>query len=225
MSKAKKFPPRKRNIKEDSRELLPRRLVIYGIGEETEKNYIDSLIKAYRLNAHFKIEKKFTGYDPLQMVQMVATDFTNLTEEDKIFIITDTDEFTNIQQARNLAKKLGYVFIESNPCFEYWLIKHLQVYPRPFSKTGKKSIADVCIETLENLAKNFNCCNEEDKKLCKTLQSYQKSDDKLYMLSQHRLDNACQNAKKSTQNAKNYNNPNPSTNFYELIEFCQQYNS
>lgn len=109
--------------------------VISG-GEKRERDFLKALIRQkdlYSLRVAF-VSKEGQGLQPYQMQKMwkevqrsKTVAFSNmaieLDEMDKVFLLTDVDEFHSqlIKILENLGEGSSGEWIISNPCFEIWL--------------------------------------------------------------------------------------------------------
>ncbi|GAB5505160.1 MAG: RloB family protein [Rhizobiaceae bacterium] len=52
-------------------------------------------------------------------------------QNDQVWIVFDTDDHPNINEARQLCKANNIGLAHSSPCFEIWLILHIEDFDRP----------------------------------------------------------------------------------------------
>jgi hypothetical protein len=115
------------------------KIVIYAEGEKTERDYFESMKRAFR-SVVVDIEIIEGAGVPLTIAEK-AIDAAqaerrrgrrqSFTHKDEFWAVFDRDEHPNIPQAiaRCEAADVGIAF--SDPCFELWLILHFQDFDRP----------------------------------------------------------------------------------------------
>lgn len=190
---------RRPHSKKDSK---TRTLIVCG-AEQSEKNYLECLIGHHKINSSTVKIFDFP-YTPERLVietQAIAKAEVKLGEKfDHVFCIVDRDDFAHFNRAKAHAAKLNYVYIESHPCFEYWLLIHFKPTDMPFAKKGELSVGDVCYKELRSLYKG-----------------YEKNSKKVYVDLLDRMDGAIRYAERTFEQAKLNNEYNPSSNFYLVV--------
>lgn len=143
-------------------------------GEKTERDYLKKLIDKYKINtANFEIVGK--GEGPLSIATTAIQKFDEAygtpNSFDQVFCVFDRDSFGDFNDAVTLCenknseiisrmKELGeepdeereyFKAITSNPCFEYWVLLHLNYTDKGYSATGRRSICDSVIDDIKAL--------------------------------------------------------------------------
>lgn len=122
-----------------------RYLVVSG-GKVTEPQYFAWLTNELGISGSVVVVGPSGGTDPVSVVQRAS----QLAREDqkdsrdsgadaytKVWAVTDVDDFTNLNKASRLAKDSDIELVISNPCFEVWLIDHLEQCPASCSETKR----------------------------------------------------------------------------------------
>lgn len=142
MARRAKEPPSGRPTR--SRERFKRRLAVCG-GRTTEPEYFELVRDELGLSRTLSINKAKAGLDPLslvrQAVKLAKAEKTAAKADGRdgyasIWAITDCDDFKCLGKAQQEAKGSGVDLIVSNPCFEAWLIDHVQVCPDSCASTA-----------------------------------------------------------------------------------------
>ncbi|GLC88062.1 RloB family protein [Lysinibacillus piscis] len=149
---------RKTGTREENKSIL----IVCG-GEETEPNYF----KAFETYSGCVIHVKKSHKGTSKLVEK-ALEFKNQNEYDSVWCVFDKDDFTDFDQAIDLANKHGIEVAYSNKCFEIWVLMHFGKSPKIHQKELEKE-AD----------KSF-------KNTLKEKQGYSKNMDNLYMLLKSR---------------------------------------
>jgi hypothetical protein len=142
--------------KKASRAGLPAVLIVCE-GRETEPNYLLGLCDARRINrANATIIRGGEETDARALVRKAQRRFEVDRDFDEVFVVCDCAA-EDLSDARALAAKpLKHVtgrfvtveLIVSRPCFELWLLLHLEYVARPFPAAGpvidqlRRSITD-----------------------------------------------------------------------------------
>ncbi|ACV26041.1 RloB family protein [Kangiella koreensis] len=143
-------------------------------GEKTEKDYLNALIDKYKINtANFEVVGK--GEGPMSIVstavQKYDQAYASPNRFDQVFCVFDRDSFGDFNDAVDLcASKNSDVInnmvdsgekpeegreyfkaITSNPCFEYWVLLHLNYTDKGYSATGNRSICGKVVDDIKAL--------------------------------------------------------------------------
>lgn len=125
---------------------------------------------------------------------------------DIIFYVFDRDRNTNedFKKAKEIVEDPDTQLILSNPCFEFWIISHYELYYEPIYPQLLK------------------------KKLLKHLGSYKKNDKDIYNNTKENIETAIDNSKKLHQiQAKKVGilceESNPSTMMFQIIEKIMEF--
>lgn len=192
-------------------------VVIVCEGRETEPNYLKGLCEELKLNSA-NIEVLGIGADPLTIVNFALDKCRKLAEREgnddpkghRVYCVFDKDQHSNYQDAIdkiNSHQKYGIpIFaITSVPCFEYWLLLHFVDSAKPYELKGKKTAGKQLKSELKLFIENFN---EADRNIFKKTKS--------------NIQTAIVRAKRINKTQKKNCTDNPSTNFYELVEYLMQ---
>ena len=174
--------------------------------EKSGCDYLKIMVKALRLHAVCIVQSSATGSAPISVVEDAIKRRDQQAKEKKdrfeiIYCVYDIDEHKSINDARQLASSEKFEVIESNPCFEFWLLLHFTPYSAPIVRKGQKSPADVCVSELK-----------------KHKPSYDKSkiENIFADLFHNKLNDAINNAKKLHNDAQKTNTRNPSTGLWHF---------
>ena len=109
---------------------IPRRVLwVLTEGEKTEPAYLD--MWAHR-NTDVHVEIKDTGMSPDALVRRAKEHERRQPKKhenrdfDEIWCVSDTDEHKKLRHAIDDARQSGIEMVVSNPCFELWLVLHVQ---------------------------------------------------------------------------------------------------
>ncbi|MBU2978803.1 RloB family protein [Alteromonas sp. C1M14] len=188
------------------------KVLIVCEGEKTEPNYFNELVHYYKLNsANVEIDGS-CGSSPKSVFKR-AEKLAKIEQDkgdsyDRIYCVFDKDSHETYEETKAkiaLKKPAGLFFhIVSVPCFEYWLLLHFQYTTKPFSATGRSSIA-----------------NEVLKELKKVMPEYSKGDEKVFCTLLEQLEFAKQNAQRALKAVEKNFTDNPSTHIHELVDYLQ----
>lgn len=178
-------------------------------GKKTEPHYLQDLRDDFKLNnANIKILG--AGADPSKIIKAAINEF-KINDYDRIYCVFDKDQHSQYESAlkriislrEHPNNPIPIYAINSVPCFEYWLLLHFEDTTRPY-KGNKKgtSSAEQVISNLKQYIKN-----------------YKKGDGDIYEKTKPNQAIAIKRAKKNLKLQQNNNTDNPSTNFFELIEY------
>lgn len=196
------------------RETLRPRIIIVCEGEKTEPNYFEDLIQDCRLtSADVAVYGEECDSAPASIVDFAEDIYRkNKGAAQRIFCVFDRDRHETFDAAvtRIAGKRnLGFTEIISYPCFEYWLLLHFSYSRKEYIGTAKKSPGDIVVKELEKI---FN----KDLK-----RPYKKGLKGVYSILKNRINDASKRATMACQDAHQTNNPNPSTNVLDLINFLR----
>ena len=126
--------------KKASRQKGKRHLIVTN-GKVTESGYFQCLIN--EKIARGRVVVRVIEGDPLSVVKAVARKVAIESGDtaqkegyeswSSVWVVTDTDDFCNLEAAERHAKKSGIKLCLSNPCFEVWLIDHIEACSPSFS--------------------------------------------------------------------------------------------
>lgn len=164
----------RRNQRKDAPKSSGLRCLIVTEGEKTEPNYFKGMRKAKRLHGvQVTALQSPLGTDPLSVLKGAVQLFLEGNTHkgilrlnyDYVFVVFDRDQHENyapaLQQVSNYqqykndeGKKVPFVAIPSNPCFEYWLLLHYE------NCMALKDRREVC-KSLLKYYKNYEKKHEE----------------------------------------------------------------
>lgn len=116
---------------------IPTLIVCEG---ETEKNYFKDLKREIR---HTALTIKHTGTDPVTLVQDAGKLADNeRIKPENVWCVFDGEEHKEkFNEALQMAEKMGFKTIYSNPCFERWYILHFSSQNAPIDrKKAEKAV-------------------------------------------------------------------------------------
>ena len=137
MSRKRNAPPAHgRNAHRRQRERKPRYLVVAG-GEVTEKQYFEYC------GTHYNVDLRYRSQ--IRSPRQLADYAVKLKDEDgrdasvdsykMVWVVVDVDDFHDHADAQRICSDNGIGLIISNPCFEVWLIDHVQRCPDSIALT------------------------------------------------------------------------------------------
>lgn len=119
--------------KKATRQKGKRHLIVTN-GKVTESGYFHSLVNEKA--ARGRVVVRVVEGDPYSVVNAVARKLAIESGDtaqkqgyeswSSVWVVTDTDDFCNLEIAERQAKKSGVKLCLSNPCFEVWLIDHVE---------------------------------------------------------------------------------------------------
>ncbi len=179
-------------------------------GKKSEPNYLIGLRDELGLNsANIKVLGK--GVDPLSIVNSALEDF-ELTDFDRVYCVFDKDKHSSYQDALNKINSLRErkrnpipIFaITSVPCFEYWLLLHFVESTKPYNNSGGKSAGDAVKSEIK-----------------KYISNYHEGYESVFEETKKHLSTAITRARRIKNQQGLNKTDNPSTNFFELIEYLK----
>lgn len=177
-------------------------------GEETEKNYFESLKRHLKMGKQLEIivESK----DPLTMIKHMKGEIANRNKKkqrkyqcglNRTWFVFDEDNEAKFSEAIKYAKKHNIKYAYSNISFEVWLLLHFEYFESPFD--NKTLIRKIDQSFKDKLKRPYR---KNDKQIYKDLYRYYpeatKKADKLLIL----------------HSGKTEKESNPSTTVFKLIE-------
>ncbi len=179
-----------------------RTLIVCG-AQCSEKYYLENLLSHHSINtAGIKILD--FAYTPERLVEEIIritkAEKKNGELYDYIFCVVDRDAFEHFAAAKKRSQDHKFHYIESNPCFEYWLLIHFSKTDRPFTAVGGVSVGDSCRRELQ-----------------KHYKQYAKNSRTVYSDLFDKLDGTIKYSERRYNQATAENDFNPSTNFHFLV--------
>jgi hypothetical protein len=111
-------------------------IVLAFEGNNTEHIYFEELKSFHRFNDELIYlhllgrntnDTKSAPKHVFEKLKKEAKDEYNFNKDDELWMIIDKDRWENIPEIIKMCKKQGNMFLAgSNPCFEIWLLLHLQ---------------------------------------------------------------------------------------------------
>lgn len=119
------------------------RILIVTEGERTETQYFKRLASYLRATGVTVdgLDVIGVGRDPMSVVRRAAkrTSDGKLVGQregyDAVWCVFDVDEHVNLDDAVTAAKRFGFSVSVSNPCFEIWLLWHVEDRTKRISRT------------------------------------------------------------------------------------------
>lgn len=177
---------------------------------ETERNYFAQLkaverIKGMQIRPVICEDKNIVGIVKYSINHLKHNRY--FLKGDSVVYVFDRDKNTNedFEEAKKMVKNPNIQLILSNPCFEFWILLHFELYYEPVYPQLLKV------------------------KLQKHMGSYKKNDPNIYNNTKDKIETAKEYSKKVYQMHIDENRQilceesNPSTMLFQLIELIQQY--
>lgn len=205
--------PRGFDRKSGTYNLRPRILIVCE-GEKTEPNYLNDVVSACRLTAaDVRIVGKECDSAPISVVTYAENLYNDSDPKFQyIFCVFDRDRHETFHDAVRKLEKLGakgFSAINSDPCFEYWLLLHFRYTRKSYVKTGSKSPGDVLeAELCQEFKRAFGI-------------EYRKGMPGIYGMLVRLMDDAARRAEQAVRDVHATNDPNPSTDVLRLINFLR----
>ena len=191
------------------------RILIVCEGKKTEPAYFKKLVVAYRVpTAKIKILGD-GGSAPISVVEHAESTRDEDPEFEKIFVVFDRDKHESysraIEKCHTLADNLeaeetSIEVISSVPCFEYWLLLHVEETNRPYGESSG-SPADKLIRDLK----------KHD-----VFTGYSKSDCRFFEQIFHKIDEAGKRAmrflEQAHQDGSILHHEDPSTRVHYIVK-------
>lgn len=208
---AKRKSPSKLARNSPSRNVRDKILIICE-GQKTEKNYFLDLIKHYRIKSAKVRVVSSKQPEPANIFKKAKQELkkseSNGDAYDKIFCVFDKDEhssyaetlssieyeknkFSKKVKSNKKKKELIYVAVNSNPCFEFWLLLHFKKSDKPYKSMHNKS---ACLQVEEDLKKH--------------IKNYKKNSDNIFQATKDKLPTALENSAKINQENINLSEKN-----------------
>ncbi|MDO5067736.1 MAG: RloB family protein [Propionibacteriaceae bacterium] len=131
-----------------------RRGLVVTEGVVTEPQYLHRLKQAMPRSVPF-FEVYGEGTDPLRVVKRALKE-QKKSDYDWVVCLVDRDEHRTLDEAFKLAEKHGIQVLVSNPCFDVWLLWHLEDYTRHSdSKKLQAKLKDLKATKEKHLASSF----------------------------------------------------------------------
>jgi len=106
-------------------------IVIASEGQKTEKMYFNDLKDEYaRSSLHVEVLERFVSASSPSHVLACLNKFKTkyrLRRDDELWMVIDIDRWTeqNLSDVAGKCRDKGFLIAVSNPCFELWLLLHL----------------------------------------------------------------------------------------------------
>ena len=131
------------------------RALIVCEGEKTEPNYIRDFVHHLGLtSADVRVCGEECGSDPRSIYRYAMKVFEADRDYDHVFCVFDQDGHANFVETcariagTRLANKKKIYCINSNPCFEYWILLHYLFTTAPIIAVGGKSAGERAVSEL-----------------------------------------------------------------------------
>ncbi len=150
---------------------LPRtKFWLFCEGENTEPDYFRALSLAFR-GSLIAIEADGGIGDPRRIVAAAARKARDIgiskrrrrspnsfEDRDSVWAIFDHDDHAHFDSAVEQCRSRGIKVARSNPCFEVWLILHVEDYHRPDdSKAVQRHLTNLCLGYDRRGGKSLDC--------------------------------------------------------------------
>lgn len=182
-------------------------MLIVCEGEKTEPSYFSDLLAHYRLSMA-NIEIVGSGADPRTVVKQAKKrrlkEIRNGEKYDRVYCVFDRDEHATFEAACQEANASGITPIRSWPCFEFWLVLHYGYSRQPYARSGGRSAAQNCVETVRQ-----------------HLPGYTKGTRGVFGTLEDSPEQAKANAARALTDAEATEALNPSTEIHLLVEYLQ----
>jgi hypothetical protein len=184
-----------------------KKILIVCEGSKTEPNYLKEVCRYYRINtASVEIAGKECDSAPITVFRFARDRFKDDPSFDEVYCVIDRDSHPTFDEAVSAClthPSMRFRSIRSYPCFEYWILLHFQFTRAPVHGAGGSSPGDVMLKMVKKswpeYTKGLAKCFFELKKNGKT-------------------DTAINNAIRARQDAISTGEPNPSTEFDQLLQ-------
>lgn len=151
------------NIKNRKSNLRQQNKLVLVVCEDKKSgcDYLRLIAKHLRLHTTCIVESSATGSAPISVVEDAIKRIASRKKEkhepfELVFCVWDIDEHTSLNNARQLADAHGFKVIESNPCFEFWLLSHFAYHTAPIVRKANKSPADECVKLLKRYIADYD---------------------------------------------------------------------
>lgn len=151
------------NIKNRKSNLRQQNKLVLVVCEDEKSgcDYLKLMAKHLRLHTTCIVESSATGSAPISVVEDAIKRITSRKKEklepfELVFCVWDIDEHTSLNSARQLADAHEFKVIESNPCFEFWLLLHFAYHTAPIVRKANKSPADECAKLLKRYITDYD---------------------------------------------------------------------
>lgn len=194
-----------------------KRCLIVCEGSKTEPNYFKGLRKSIRLTGlEVEVADNDLGSDPVSVVNKAKNLFMKSRKDDPfdaVFCVFDRDTHETYDRAVGMIRDLQcarapkpFYSIDSDPCFEYWILLHYDCIRRPFLPEGRVSP-----------------CGHAERMIRSHCPEYEKGMTNLFDLLRPRLNTALSNASVANESARRDGRSNPSTRIPLLYEKIEEY--
>ncbi len=151
------------NIKSRKTSLRQQNKLVLVVCEDEKSgcDYLKLMAKHLRLHTTCIVESSATGSAPISVVEDAIRRIALRKKEklelfELVFCVWDIDEHTSLNDARQLADANEFKVIESNPCFEFWLLLHFAYHTAPIVRRANKSPADECVKLLKQYITGYD---------------------------------------------------------------------
>lgn len=126
---------------------------IYCEGEKTERDYFEALERKYKKFGPIKLkiipEREPRGIakkavDRVKSERVTKQERDSFDENDQVWAVFDYDDHTHYEDAIKTCEKGRVPVARSNPCFDLWLVLHLEEYDR----AGRQNEVQKYLKTL-----------------------------------------------------------------------------
>ncbi|WEV64530.1 RloB family protein [Bifidobacterium sp. ESL0732] len=139
MSKKRSAPAHGRSVHRRHHRLRRDRYLVVCGGEVTERQYFEHCAQEFNVDIRYK-PKVYSPSAVAKYAAQLKKDEEAEVGDDaeaykKVWVVVDVDHFHDHAEAERICKANGMRLIISNPCFEVWLIDHIQRCPESYKLT------------------------------------------------------------------------------------------
>lgn len=153
-----------------------RRFILFCEGKNTEPAYFGALKRKYTASLidieilgpagtpHTIASKARAKALELGLTRRSKKKLDSFEEKDQIWAVFDRDEHPKFEEAISICNDNGIYIARSNPCFEIWIILHIEEYDKPDGRqAAQKHLEKILPEYQRDGAKTPDCAGLLDK--------------------------------------------------------------
>lgn len=126
MSRSARRPPRRQRAIAGERRIVR----VLAEGAVTEAGYLTEWVREHTRTIDLMIDRDAAGCAPLKLVerarQQQRSQRRKSPDFDEIWCVFDVDSHPDVKSAVTEARDVGIEIAVSNPCFELWLVLHVE---------------------------------------------------------------------------------------------------
>ena len=163
------------------------RIFIYTEGKSTEPQYLEAYAKAYRshkveiiIGSQHGVPKTLFELGSSKIDEISSRKYLReFGEGDSVWLVFDRDEHVDFELVLSRCKSKGIKVALSNPCFEIWLILHMEDYDRDEHRNDTQ-------KRCEELCPGYSVKSGKVPSLEKILPQVEKAEERAIKLFQRR---------------------------------------